>query len=370
MPMNHAFNWSLKMTDSVMQRHNPIANSFNYEAGLLMKAIEKMWLKTNDAKYFDYIKENIDQLVDQDGNMARFRLETYNIDYVNCGKVLFRLYEETGEQPYLKAMQTLRLQLKDHPRTSEGGFWHKQRYPHQMWLDGIYMGAPFYAEYGLTFNEPEVLDDVAKQIEIITKHARDPKTGLFYHAWDESRKQKWADPVTGCSPHFWGRAVGWFMMALVDLLELFPDTHPKKGMINDVLKGLTEALIKVQDPANGLWYQVLDLRVQEGNYPEASASCMNVYAIVKGVRHGWLDHSYLAFAQKGYEGIIRDFVTVDEHDMVNLNQVVHVSGLGGDPYRDGSYEYYISEKAGPNDYKGVGPFIMCGLEFEAISSAN
>ena len=258
----------------------------------------------------------------------------------------------------------LRRQLAGHPRTRSGGFWHKHIYPNQMWLDGIYMAAPFYAEYARTFDEPDAFDDIAHQIILIEEHTRDPQTGLLYHAWDESKQQPWADPETGCSPHFWGRAMGWYAMAIVDVLDYFPENHPRREAIIAILRRVSDALTRVQDEATGLWFQVLDQREREGNYLESSASCMFVYALAKGVRKSYLPEQFLAAARRGYRGILQEFITVDATGLVSLDKTCAVAGLGGNPYRDGSFAYYVGEKVAANDYKGVGPFILASLEME------
>jgi unsaturated rhamnogalacturonyl hydrolase len=237
-----------------------------------------------------------------------------------------------------------------------------------MWLDGIYMASPFYAEFAKLFDEPEGFDDVANQIFLIDEHARDPKTGLRYHAWDASKNQRWANPDTGCSPHFWGRAIGWYAMALVDILEHFPATHPKRPRIIDILEDVAEAVTAVQDGNSGLWSQILDQEDREGNYWEASASCMFVYAIARGVQGGYLDSRYLKVAQKGYAGIIEHLIEEDEQELVSLNGICSVAGLGGDPYRDGSFGYYIGEKVVSNEDKGIGAFILASVEMERMKA--
>jgi unsaturated rhamnogalacturonyl hydrolase len=233
-----------------------------------------------------------------------------------------------------------------------------------MWLDGIYMASPFYAEFGKIFGEPAAFDDAAHQIILIERHTRDPKTGLLYHGWDESKQQRWANPETGCSPHFWGRAMGWYVMAIVDVLDYFPQDHPNRRDILAIFERLMTALESVQDKSTGLWYQVLDQGNRAGNYLEASGSCMFVYSIAKAVRLGYLAKTYLDMARKGYQGILDHLIRVDEEGRVNLERICGVAGLGGNPYRDGSYEYYVSEKTVTNDYKGVGSFILASLETE------
>lgn len=356
--------WSVRMADSVLKRHPRLADKWGYEAGVILTALEQVWQKTKEQKYYDYIKSNIDEFIGPAGAIRTYQLEKYNLDQINEGKLLFLLYAETGDERYKQAACLLRKQLQTQPRTGEGGFWHKQIYPHQMWLDGLYMAAPFYAEFAQTFDEPGAFDDVARQITLIESHTRDPHTGLLYHGWDESKSQRWANPATGCSPCFWGRAMGWYMMALVDVLDFLPEDHPGRSQVVTIFGRAASALVAVQDRSTGLWYQVLDQGDRIGNYLEASASCMVVYALAKGVRRGYLGEKYLAAARQGYQGILEHFVEVDEAGLVNLNRICSVAGLGGEPYRDGSFEYYVSEKIVTNDYKGVGPFIMAGVELE------
>jgi unsaturated rhamnogalacturonyl hydrolase len=358
--------WSVRMTDSVMQRHPLLSRRWHYEPGVALLGIKQVWLKTNEQKYVDFIKRNVDEFVGSKGDVRTYRLEEYNLDQINEGKLLFLLYTATGDERYKQAAYLLRKQLQTHPRTSEGGFWHKQVYPHQMWLDGIYMASPFYAEFARTFDDPEGFDDVARQIILIEQHTRDPKTGLLYHGWDESRSQGWADPQTGCSPNFWGRAMGWYAMALPDVLDHLPAEHPKQDTILSIFQTTISAVAAVQDQATGVWYQVLDQGDREGNYLEASASCMFVYAIAKGVRRGYIDPTYLDVAERGYAGILEQFIRVDDAGLVNLDGICAVGGLGGKPYRDGSFAYYISEKVIANEYKGVGAFILASAEMERL----
>lgn len=357
--------WSRRMADSALARYTPDSATWHYEHGLLFKAIEQVWRATGDRKYWQFIQATIDQFVDEAGGIRTYRADEYNLDQINPGKLLFPIWRETGDPRYSIALGTLRQQLANQPRTRSGGFWHKQIYPYQMWLDGIYMAAPFYAEYASLFDDPAAFDDIAHQISLLEEHARDPQTGLLYHAWDESKHQRWANPVTGCSPHFWGRAMGWYAMAIVDVLDHSPTEHISRPRLIAIFARLIEAVLNVQDRATGLWYQVLDQGERAGNYLEASASCMFVYAIAKAVRKGYLPIEVLASAQRGYHGIVTRFLTIDDRGSVNLEGTCSVAGLGGDPYRDGSYEYYIGEPIVTNDYKGVGAFILAAVEIEA-----
>jgi unsaturated rhamnogalacturonyl hydrolase len=345
-----------------MQPGRPVR--WSYDQGVVLKGIEGIWKNTADKKYFDYIEKSMDHFVQEDGSILTYKPDEYNIDHLNCGRNVLFLYKVTGKEKYLKAVQLLRSQLKTHPRTNEGGFWHKKVYPYQMWLDGLYMGEPFYAEYAATFHEDTAFNDIAKQFILMEKHARNAKTGLLYHGYDESRQQKWADKKTGLSPHVWARAMGWYGMALVDVLEWFPKDHPKRDSLIGILNRFSTAITKCQDKT-GLWWDIVDMGGKEKNYLEASASSMIVYTLAKGVRLGYLPEKFIAAAQKGYNGIVSQFVKTED-GQVNLHGTVSVSGLGGNPYRDGSFEYYMSEKVVVNDPKGVGAFLQASNEIEML----
>jgi len=364
-------NWAEKMTNSVMERDPELSDKWSYDYGVIYKGLEQVWLKTGNKKYFDYIKRNMDFFIDEKGNIDKYSGKDHNIDYLNNGKIVLLLYKETGDERYKKAAYLLRKQLETHPRTKEGGFWHKDIYTNQMWLDGLYMGAPFYAEFTKIFGETKCFDDVAKQIILMNKYAKDAKSGLLYHGWDESREQRWCNKETGCSPNFWGRSMGWYSMALVDVLDFLPENHVQRGRIIEILNEVVEAIIKVQDQDSGVWYQVLDQGKRKGNYLEASGSCMFVYAIAKGILNGYLSQSRIEAVVKGYKGIIDNFIEVDKDGLVNLKGTCMVAGLGGTPYRDGTYEYYISEPIKYNDLKGIGAFIKASAEIgKLITEVN
>jgi unsaturated rhamnogalacturonyl hydrolase len=243
-----------------------------------------------------------------------------------------------------------------------------------MWLDGIYMASPFYSEYGKLFNEPAAFDDVAKQFRLIDEHTYDARSGLNYHGWDAAKIQPWANPATGCSSNFWGRAEGWYAMALVDVLDFFPTDHPARAQIIAALQKTARGIVKWQDPQTGLWWQVMDQGARKGNYEEATASAMFVYALAKGVNHGYLSRSYVPAIEKGYAGIINNLIKPDGDDRWSLTQCCSVAGLGGSPsdgkMRDGSFDYYVGEPVVSNDLKGIGPFILAGIEVQTLTQAG
>lgn len=357
---------AVRMADAVIARNPIVHKEWDYTAGVVLLALDELGRRTGRRAYADYVRRNIDAVVLPDGRIRTYELAEFNLDQIAEGRVLFSLYQTTRDERYRKAIELLREQLRRQPRTSEGGFWHKQVYPHQMWLDGIYMAAPFLAQYAVTFGDSAALSDVTKQILLVARHTRDSKTGLYYHGWDESRTQIWADSLTGRSPNFWGRALGWYAMALVDVLDYLPPTHPDHAAVAGVLRDLATAVAAVQDPVTGLWYQVLDQPGRKGNYHEASASSMFAYALAKGVRKGYLGAAFRTSAQRGFDGIVRNLVRVDADGMPSLDRIVAVSGLGGKQQRDGSFEYYVREPVVSNDYKGVGPFILASIELESI----
>lgn len=369
--------WSVRMAESEMVRNPSLwmadfvtEKKWNYTQGLMGLAFMRLNEATKDERYYEYARGYADSLIDSEGVIFRYKQENYNLDHVNPGKMMFLLYDRTRDQRYETVIHTLRDQLESQPRTAEGGFWHKKIYPDQMWLDGLYMGAPFYAEYALRYNRPQDFSDVVNQFLIVAARTWDPATGLYRHAFDASKKMAWADSVTGQAPHAWGRAMGWFSMAIVDVLDFLPEEQAGRKQLIDILRRMAVILTEIQDPATGGWYQVLDRSGEEGNYIETSCTAMFAYSIFKGVRMGYLDAEYLATAQKAYQGLLDNFIVTAPDGLVSMKNICGVAGLGGDPYRDGSYEYYIGEIIRDNDPKGVGPFIMASLEYEMLSGGG
>ncbi|WP_159520286.1 glycoside hydrolase family 88/105 protein [Sunxiuqinia indica] len=361
--------WSVKMADAVMQRNDSLGYyngrtrmGWSYDVALLGMAINKLGDK--DPKYSDYMEAYIDQMVEKDGTIPRYSMEKYNIDLINPAKNLIILYKKTGEEKYKKALGQFITQMENHPKTKSGGYWHKKRYPSQIWLDGVYMGMPFLSMYAREFDAPKWYDVATHEIELVYEKTRDPKTGLLYHAWDESKEQKWADPETGLSPHFWSRAMGWYVMAIVDVLDDLPEDHPDRADLIEILKNTIDALLQVRDEESGVWYQVLDQGNREGNYLEGSGTAMYIYAMAKGANKGYLDNKYFDIASEAFDDMVETFIIEDEDGLPSMVNICGSCGLGGNPYRDGSYEYYTTETIVKNDCKGVGPFILAAVELD------
>lgn len=361
--------WGAKAAKSVMKRRPEInpKMKWEYEDGVVLEGMYLLWKQTGDREYLDYIQRNLDLFVDGVGNIPKYSLKEFNIDHVNNGKILLDLYKETRDERYKKAADLLREQLRRHPRTKEGSFWHKQIYPYQVWLDGLYMGSVFYGKHVHFFGKEEDWEDVINQFLLCEKNTKDEKSGLLHHAYDEMRAQPWADKQTGLSKHYWGRSIGWFAMALVDVLDFLPSSHPQKQRLIEMLEEVLVAVMKVQDKETSLWYQIMDQGTRKGNYLESSCSCMFLYSIAKGVRQGYLGDEWFAVAEKVYEGILDEFITETKEGYINVNKICYVGGLGGADKRDGSFAYYISEPIVTNDHKGVGPFILASAEMEWLN---
>jgi len=361
-----ATTWSQRTADAAMRRQPVVSERWDYQWGVLLKGIEAVWRATGEARYLDFVRANVDRFVAPSGDIATYAMADHNIDHINPGKLLFALAETSRDPRYVRAADVLREQLRTQPRTASGGFWHKGWYRDQMWLDGIYMGCPFYAEHAMGSGDAEAFVDVVHQITLIFEHTRDPKSGLLYHGWDESRTEAWADPVTGCSRSFWARAIGWYAMALVDVLELLPDAG-HRARVAAILRDTMAAVATVQD-RSGLWYQVLDQGERAGNYLESSASCMFAYAVAKGARLGYLPPEQRALAAKAYDAIVERFVRIAADGDIAFEGTCRGAGLGpapaGKPYRDGSFEYYVSEPVVANDHKGLGAFLLASVELE------
>lgn len=339
--------------------------SWNYIDGCMITALLSMADITGEQKFFDFAENFIDYYVLEDDSIRTYHPEKYNLDDINEGRVLFRLYQATGKEKYRKAADLLRQHIENQPRTFEGNFWHKAIYPNQVWLDGVYMAQPFYAMYETIFGSGSCEDTIA-QLELVRARMFDEEKGLYYHGYDASRTAFWADPVTGLSKNFWLRSVGWFSVALADLLEIVTDDGQKQRLVK-IFVDTMQGAARYADAETGMYWQVPDQGGREGNYLETSGSSMLAYAMLKGARLGVLPKEYAAKGQKTFNGIVEKYLSFTG-DELNLGGICLVAGLGpeNNRRRDGSYEYYISEPIVQNDAKGVAPFLLCYTEIKRL----
>ncbi|MFT4089110.1 MAG: glycoside hydrolase family 88 protein [Asticcacaulis sp.] len=327
---------------------------WNYEDGLIWKGALDLKAVTDDPAFVRFVKADLKTRVLPSGALAIFKPADFNIDGINSGKVLEPMWQLTQQARYRTAMDAQFAQLVTHPRTSDGNYWHKLIYPHQVWLDGVYMAHPFQVAYGRVTERPELFADTVRQCLGVERRMK-RGDGLYVHGYDESRQERWADPVTGHSPHIWGRAMGWWSAALVDIYEQSAGMDEgRRAEIARLTRETLTALLQHRS-ANGLWYQVVDQGLREGNYEEASASLMISYALMKAGRLGIAEFS--ADGKAAFKACVDQFLTPQA-----LNGICGVAGLGNRPYRDGSYDYYISEPITPNDPKGVGPLMWATTE--------
>ena len=340
-------------------------SDWNYIDGCMLTALMSMTDITGDRQYADFAERVVDHFVQPDGAIDTYQPEKHSLDDINEGRVLFPLFRKTGKEKYKKAAQYLYECLMRQPRTEEGSFWHKQIYPNQVWLDGLYMAQPFAALYQKEIGNGDY-SDVLHQLRIVRDRMRDAKTGLYYHGYDASRKAFWADPVTGLSKGFWLRSLGWFSVALADLLEILPDGSDKQEIAN-IFIDLMHSLLAYADPETGMYYQVVDQGQREGNYLESSGSSMIAYAMLKGARLNILGKEYAVQGQKTFDGIMSKYLTVEGEEL-RLDGICLVAGLGpeNNRRRDGTFAYYISEPVVCNDAKGVAPFVLAYTEVKRL----
>lgn len=358
--------WSVKMANTVLASSDSLIHyvpgnpKWAYDVAFLGMAMDR--LGSVNPKYSKYLDDWVNYFVHPDGSVTDYRMNEYNLDRIFPGRDIITVYKRNPDPRYKIALDNFIEQLKTHPKTKSGGYFHKSIYPDQMWLDGIFMASTYMAEYAREFNAPEWFDVAANQTKLIYEKTLDPSTGLLMHAWDESRTQKWCDPVTGQSHYPWSRAMGWYTMAILDILDYMPENHPDRRELIKILQSTCAALLKVRDPESGIWYQVLNQGGKQGNYLEGSGSAMYTYVFAKGARMGYLDRKYRKIANRAFDGILKNLITIDNKGMITMHNICGGCGLGGNPYRDGSYEYYINEKRFDNDTKGVAPFILAAIE--------
>ncbi len=338
------------------------APSWNYMDGCMIKAIIELYHITQKEEYLTFADHFIDYFVNDDGSIRSYDPEEYNLDNVNAGKTLFDLYELTKKEKYRKAIDTVYSQIKGQPRTSTGNFWHKLIYPNQIWLDGLYMAQPFYMQYELTYNEGKNCQDVFQQFTNVYNLLRDQRNGLYYHAYDDSRESFWCDKVTGLSDNFWLRAMGWYAMALIDTMEVMPESmSAEKQELNRIYKELIDAMLPYQDEETGMWYQVVNRGGIAPNYLETSGTAIFAFAIMKSVRLGFLDQSYFAYGRKAFDGTCEKYLSEQDGEL-QLDGICLVAGLGNTEMREGTFDYYMREPIVKNEAKGVAPLILAYIE--------
>lgn len=342
---------------------------WNYIDGCMMTSLLELYKTTNDSKYLNFVKAFVDYYVHENGTILGYEREKYSTDDVSETRVLFDLYEYTNEEKYLKAINLVYEQIKTHPRTKEGNFWHKKIYPNQVWLDGLYMMQPFYTRYETKFNKMQNYNDIISQYKNVYDIMRNKETGLYYHGYDSSKTMFWADKETGLSKNYWLRSIGWFTVSLIDVYEYMNEQmYDEYHTIKEIFKDIVDSILKYQDKESKMFYQVPNYPKREGNYLETSGSSMIAYAILKGVRLKALPERYLNIGLDIFNGICNKYLTVKNGDL-NLGGICLVAGLGPENNlrRDGTYEYYMSEPVVENDAKGVGPFVMAYTEVKRIN---
>ncbi len=336
---------------------------WNYIDGCMMTSLIELYKETNDKKYIDFVREFIDYYVFEDGTIRGYDINNFNVDDICESRVLFDLFKMTNNQKYLKAIEFTYTHIQTQPRTSDGNFWHKKIYPNQVWLDGLFMAQPFYTRYETELNHKKNYNDIVNQFKNVRKLMFDEEKKLYYHGYDSTKSIFWANPETGLSKNFWLRAIGWFVVAIVDVANYMDDDQIRKDFFSPLLQEIIDGLLKHQDQESKLFYQVVDLKCRENNYLEASGSALVSYAILKGARLGLLQNNYQMIGLDIFNGLTRKYLTEKNGDL-NLGGICLVAGLGPEhnTRRDGTFEYYVSEPVVENDAKGVGPLIMAYTE--------
>lgn len=352
--------WGELACDTLMEKFAakelPPVGHFHYHQGVFLMGMEQCLKQDNKEEYAEYIKNWIDSIIAVDGTILKY--DPTQLDDIQPGILLFSLYEKTGEERYKKALQTLGDLVKNWKTNSLGGFWHKDMHPYQMWLDSLFMVGPFAVMYGKTFHDSDCFDLITLQAKLIYQNTVDEKSGLLYHGWDESKKELWANRVTGRAPEFWGRSIGWVPVALLEIFDVIPKDHKDKAELVDILQKIIKSLIPFQDETTGLWYQVCDKVNDSRNWLETSCTCLFVYAIAKAVRMGYLHEIYLKYAKKGYEGVINR-LKMDENGGIIIDGVCIGTGIG-------DYEFYLNRPTCANDLHGAGAFIIMCAEMNLL----
>jgi unsaturated rhamnogalacturonyl hydrolase len=356
------FAWPIRIANSVRALYPEPVNlrNWNYTEGMVMDALYSIATRTGRTGDFDFIRAWLDRFVAADGTIDReaYPFDLFSLDRVRPGPALLWMYDRTKEEKYLKAARYVASQLDRQPRTSDGGYWHRSTYPNQMWLDGIYMADVFSVQFAARTNQPKYFDDAVHQITLIDRHTHDPKTGLYYHGWDETKTRPWANKETGTSPEFWGRAIGWYGMAMADVLDWLPADHPGRKEVLPIFQAYCAAVLKFQDRDTAMWWQIVDKPAAPKNYVETSCSLMFAYAMARGAQRGWLPPEYLEHARRATRGILNHQIDLLPNDRMDIKGTVEVGSLGGN---GGFYDYYVAVPVRTNDQKSIGAFMYLSL---------
>ncbi|MDE7094922.1 MAG: glycoside hydrolase family 88 protein [Anaeroplasmataceae bacterium] len=335
--------------------------SWNYIDGCMLSSVLELYRVRNDKRYLNFVIKYTDFFVRNDGTIKTYEPTNYSLDDLSESRILFDLWEFTKDKKYLKAIQYSYTQIETNPRTYEGNFWHKPRHPNQVWLDGLFMAQVFYMRYETQLNHLKNYSDIRKQYELVRFHMFNEKTKLYYHGYDASKEAFWCDKKTGLSKSHWLRAMGWYIISLIEILSIMDNTHKDFEFYKALFIEAIDGILLYQDKETKLFYQVIDQMNRKGNYLETSGSSMVAYALLKGSRIGILNKQYQEKGLEIFHGICRKYLTIKD-DKINLGGICLLAGLGNALFRDGSFEYYISEPIVENDAKGVGPFLMAYIE--------
>ena len=348
---------------------------WNYTTGLELLSIIDAGERYDKDEYINYALDWLEVMLAEDGeSILTYKVSNYNLDHICPGRLLYYALDRTGEARFRNAIELLWEQLEGQPRTIEGGYWHKKAYPHQMWLDGLYMAEPFKAEYLTRFASEEVAahgwEDIIHQFVLVAEKTYDPTTGLFRHAWDSSKEMFWCDKNSGQSQHAWLRAMGWYTVAIVEVLDYMPEDVEGRSKLIAILNHIYKTIPAYADPESGMWYQVMDCPTRKGNYQESTGSIMLTYAMLKGARKGYLPEEFTAKGAQLYEKFVERFMRENEDGTISMTDCCAVGGLGGKKNRMGDFDYYLSEPIIENDCKGVGPFIWASMEYEMLQNTS
>jgi len=358
-------NWPDKIIESTMAFYPEPPASYDHQFAYFLTAMFQRWQETKKPEYFNYIKKWCDRFIDSHGsfNPRYYNVADYQLDDLLGGRLYISLYEVTKDSKYKGAADQLKQQLRYQPRTTDGGYWHNQSSPYQLWIEGVYMADIFSMQYGRVFNEPSLFNEAMQHIRLIEEHNRDTHTGLLYHGWDESGNNVWANEESGTSPEFWSRGIGWYMMALLECIDYIPLESANRKEVGPLFSQLAKTVAKYQDARTGLWYQVINKSYEPRNWHETSATAMFAYAFAKGYRKGILDKSYLAAAQKAFDAIKDKYIFFDDEGRLYFDGIVKVGSLNVKTSK-GDLDYYVSVERRVNDYKGLGSLLFLSQELD------